>query len=95
MLYVFTDMENVIFFDLMTKILYNKWLVLTEKKYIEDSIKDGLIITTGVSGIFFGLKAASVKLLSLDTMFIVKLACGIVCDVLVKDYAVYSEWINE
>ena len=45
------------------------------KKNIEDSIKDGLIITTTVNGIFFALKAASVKppKASLDVMDIVKL----------------------
>ena len=47
------------------------------KKNIKDSLKDGVIITTGTTGIFFGLKTASVKLPSLGTMFIVKLAGGI------------------
>ena len=60
------------------------------RKTIEDSLKDGLIITTGAGRIFFTLKAAGVRLRSLDTMFIVKLAGG-----LVKDYAVYKKWINE
>ena len=60
------------------------------KKNIEDIIKDGVIITTGVTGIFFGLKAAGVKLPSLDAMFIVKLTGGICGVVLVKDYAVYK-----
>ena len=32
---------------------------------------------------------------SLDAMDIMKLACGIVGGVLVKDYAVYKKWINE
>ena len=31
------------------------------KKTIEDSIKDGLIINVTTTGIFFALKAASVK----------------------------------
>ena len=31
------------------------------KKNIEDSLKDGLIITIGAAGIFYGLKAASAK----------------------------------
>ena len=65
------------------------------KKNIEDIIKDGVIITTGDTGIFFELKAAGVKLPSLDAMFIVKLTSGIVSGVLVKDYAVYKKWINE
>ena len=49
------------------------------KKNIEDSIKDGLIITATTTGIFFALKAANVKptRASLDAMDIVKLAGGI------------------
>ena len=49
------------------------------KKNIEDIVKDGVIITTGATGILLGLKAAGVKLPSLDAIFIVKLAseiCG-------------------
>ena len=48
------------------------------KKNIEDSIKDGLIITTTTTGIFFALKAANVKppKASLDAMGIMKLAGG-------------------
>ena len=67
------------------------------KKNIEDSIKDGLIITTAATGIFFALKAANVKppKASLDAMDIMKLAGGICGGVLVKDYAVYKKWINE
>ena len=60
------------------------------KKNIEDSIKDGLIITIGAAGIFYGLKAANVKppKASLDAMDILKLAGGICGGMLVKDYAV-------
>ena len=67
------------------------------KKNIEDSIKDGLIITTAATGKFFALKAANVKppKASLDAMDIIKLAGGICGGVLVKDYAVYKKWINE
>ena len=67
------------------------------KKNIEDSIKDGLIITIGAAGIFFGLKAANVKppKVPLDVMDILKLTGGICGGVLVKDYAVYKKWINE
>ena len=67
------------------------------KKNIEDSIKDGLIITTAATGIFFALKAANVKppKASLDAMDIIKLAGRICGRVLVKDYAVYKKWINE
>ena len=67
------------------------------KKNIEESLKDGLIITIGAAGIFYGLKAANVKppKASLDAMDILKLAGGICGGVLVKDYAVYKKWINE
>ena len=67
------------------------------RKNIEDSIKDGLIITIGAAGIFFGLKAANVKppKASMDAMDILKLTGGICGGVLVKDYAVYKKWIKE
>ena len=67
------------------------------KKHIEDSLKDGLIITIMAAGIFFGLKAANVKSPKalLDAMDIIKLTGGICGTVLVKDYAVYKKWINE
>ena len=70
----------------------NEWL-----KSIEDSIKDGIIITETTTGIFFALKAANVKppKTSLDAMDIMKLAGGICGVVLVKDYAAYKKWINE
>ena len=63
------------------------------KKNIEDSFKDGLIITIGATGIFYGLKAANVKppKASLDAMEIMKLAGGICGGVLVKDYAIYKK----
>ena len=67
------------------------------KKNIEDSLRDGLIITIEATGIFFGLKAANVKppKASLDAMDIIKLTGGIGRGVLVKDYAVYKKWFNE
>ena len=67
------------------------------KKDIEDSIKDGLMITATTTGIFYALKAASVKTpkTSMDAMDIMKLTGGIVEGVLFKDYAVYKKWINE
>ena len=67
------------------------------EKNIEDSIKDGLIITATTTGIFYVLKAANVKppKASLDAMDIMKLAGGIVGVVLVKDYAIYKKWIKE
>ena len=67
------------------------------RKNIENSLKDGLIITVGTAGIFFGLKAANLKppKASLDAMDILKLTGGIFGSMLVKDYAVYKKWINE
>ena len=67
------------------------------KKNIEDSFKDGLIITITTTGIFYALKAANVKppKASLDAMDIMKLAGGIVGRILVKYYAVYKKWIKE
>ena len=66
------------------------------KKNIEDSLKDGLIITIGAAGIFYGLKAANVKppKASLDAIDILKLTGGIYGGVLVKDYVVYKKLIN-
>ena len=67
------------------------------RKSIEDSIKDGLIITIRAAGIFFGLKATNVKppKASRDAMDILKRTSGICGGVLVKDYAAYKKWINE
>ena len=67
------------------------------KKKIEDSTKDGLIITATTTVIFFSLKTANVKppKASLDVMNMTKLAGGICGVVLVKDYAIYKKWINE
>ena len=67
------------------------------KKNIEDSIKDGLIITITTTGILYALKTANVKppKASLDAMDIMKLADEIVGGVLFKDYAVYKKWIND
>ena len=67
------------------------------RKNIEDSLRDGLIITIGTTGIFFGLKVANVKppKASLEAMDILRLTGGICGGVLVKDYAVYKKWINE
>ena len=76
--------------------IYNKISSFDWKKNIEDSLRDGLIIATGATGIFFRLKAANVKptKASLDAMDIMKLAGGICGGVLAKDYAVYKTWIN-
>ena len=64
---------------------------------IEDSIKDGLIITATTTGRFYVLKAVNVKppKASVDAMDIMKLAGRIAGGVLVKDYAVYKIWIKE
>ena len=64
------------------------------EKNIEDSIKDGLIITVTTTGIFFPLNVANVKppKASLDAMDIMKVATG---GVLVKDYAAYKKWVKE
>ena len=61
------------------------------KKNIEDSIKDGLIISITTTGILYALTAANVKppKASLDVMDIMKLAGGIVGGVLAKGYTVY------
>ena len=67
------------------------------KKNVEDSIKDGLIITAATTKIFFSLKAANIKppKASLDAMDIMKLAGGICGRGLVKDYGLYRKWIKE
>ena len=67
------------------------------KKNIEDSIKDGLIITAAIIGIFFALKAANVQppKASLDAMDIMKVTSGICGGMLVKDYGVYKKWTRE
>ena len=67
------------------------------KKKVEDSIKDGLIITAATTEIFFALIASNVKpsKASLDAMDIMKFAGGTCGRGLVKDYAVYRKWIKE
>ena len=67
------------------------------KKNIEDSIKDGVIITITTTGIFYTLKAANVEppKVSLDAMDVMKLVGGIVGGVLVKDYVVYKKCMKD
>ena len=67
------------------------------EKNVEDSIKDGLVITATITGIFYAIKVANVKppKTSMDAMDIMILAGGICGGVLVKDYAVYKKWINK
>ena len=69
------------------KKVYNKMSSSDWKKDIEDSIKDGLIITATPTGIFFALTVANVKppKASLDAIDIMKPAGGIWRGVLVKD----------
>ena len=66
------------------------------KKNVEDSIKDGLIITATTTGIFYVLKTVNVKSpkASVDAMDIMKLSGRIVGGVPVKDYTVYKKWIK-
>ena len=66
------------------------------KRNIEDSIKDGLIITATATEIFYVLMVANVKppKASLDAMDIMKLADGIVGGVFIKDYAAYKKCIK-
>ena len=69
--------------------------VLFGKKFIEVSIKNGLIVTKAITGKLLALKATNVKLPKtfLDAMDIMKLASGIRATSLLKDYAVYKKWI--
>ena len=67
------------------------------EKNVENSIKDGVIVTIGATGILFGQKAVYVKppVASLSAMDIVQLA-GVICGgVFVKDYAVYKKWFKD
>ena len=66
------------------------------EKSVEDSIKDGLIITATTTGIFYVLKTVNVKSpkASVDAMDIMKLSGRIAGGVPVKDYTVYKKWIK-
>ena len=63
------------------------------KRNIEDSVKDGLIITATTTAIFYAQKVVNLKpaKASMDAMDILKLAGGNCGGVLVKDYAVYKK----
>ena len=67
------------------------------EKNVEDSIKDGIVITATTTVISFALKAANIKppKASLDAMGIMKLAGEIFEGMLLKDFAAYKKWINE
>ena len=79
--------------------IYNKWVLLIGKKNIEDSLKNGIIITIGATGIFFGQKTLNIvkppKISKLGIMDIMTLTSGICWGVFMKDYAVYKKWVNE
>ena len=61
--------------------IYNKWVLLIGKKNIEDSLKNGVIITIGATGIFFGQKTLNIvkppKTSKLGIMDIMTLTSGI------------------
>ena len=60
------------------------------KKNIEDSLKDGVIITIRATGINFGIKAVNIKppKTSLDAMDILTLTGVIYGGVFIKDYTI-------
>ena len=66
------------------------------KKNLEDSIREGVIITASTVGIFWILKMAKIQppKATLDAQDIIKLAAGISTSGLVKDYIYYNKWIN-
>ena len=66
------------------------------QKNLEDSIKEGLIITSAIVGIFWLLKMIKVQppKASLDAQDIVKLAGGITAGALLKDYVIYKKWMK-
>ena len=66
------------------------------KKNMEDSIKEGLIITGSTVGIFWLLKMAKVQppKAALDAQDIIKLGGGIISGALLKDYMIYKKWIT-
>lgn len=67
------------------------------KKNIENSIKDGLIMSPITNRIFLALNAANINpsKSSPDAIDIKKLAGGICGEALVKDYIGCKKWINE
>ena len=69
---------------------------LDVKKNLEESIKEGLVITGAAVGIFWLLKMgkiASPPKTALDASDIIKLSGGIITRALLKDYAVYKKWM--
>ena len=67
------------------------------KKNLEDSIKEGVIITGAAVGIFGLLKMAKIASppkAAMDFSDIIKLDGGIISGPLLKDYIYYKKWIN-
>ena len=71
--------------------VYNKCRVSIGRKTLKTSLKYGVIITIGATGIFLGLKTLNVvkppKTSKLDAMDIMMLTAGICGGVFAKDYA--------
>ena len=59
-------------------------------KNIEDSIKDGLIITATKMRAVYAIKALTLRLPP-----VIEQTGGILPEVFVKDYMVYKKWIYE
>ena len=69
---------------------------LDVKKNLEESIKEGLVITGATVGIFWLLKMSKITSppkATLDTSDIIKLSGGIITGAFLKDYAVYKKWM--
>ena len=66
------------------------------KKNLEESIKEGLVITGATVGIFWLLKMSKIispPKAAMDASDIIKLSGGIIIGALLKDYAVYKKWM--
>ena len=66
------------------------------KKNLEESIKEGLVVTGATVGIFWLLKMSKITSppkAALDASDIIKLSGGIITGALLKDYAVYKKWM--
>ena len=66
------------------------------KKNLEESIKEGLVITGAAIGIFWLLKMSKITSppkAALDASDIIKLSGNIITGALLKDYAVYKKWM--
>ena len=63
------------------------------KKNLEDSLKEGLLITGSTVGIFWLLKLAKINppKAALDAQDIIKLGAGITMGALIKDYVYYKK----